>query len=120
MAIDLALLKVEGKFDNAFTLPVNQNYKIGEEVIAIGTPKSVQLGQSASKGIVSGDRKHKGSSYFQTHITVNRGNSGGPIILAKNGELTGVVEFKLGGMGTEGVSFSIPAFEVMKALNLTY
>lgn len=118
-AIDLALLKIDGTFDVAFNLPDKQNYNVGDEVITIGTPKSVQLGQSVAKGIVSGTRKNKGSNYMQTDISINSGNSGGPILL-KTGELTAVVEYKLIGQGTEGVSFSIPAYEIMKSLNLSY
>lgn len=119
-AADIALLKVDGKFDHAFALPETQNFKVGDEVLAIGTPKSIQLGQSAAKGIVSGTREYKGSKYLQTDISVNRGNSGGPIILAGNSSIAGVVEFKLIGRGTEGVSFSIPAYQISKLLNISY
>lgn len=118
-AIDLALIKVEGKFDIAFEVPDKQNYKIGDEILAIGTPKSVQLGQSVSKGIVSGARKNKGMNYLQTDIKINKGNSGGPIVLS-NGQLTSVVEYKLIGQGVEGLSFSIPAYDIFPNLNLSY
>ena len=118
-AIDLALIKIDGNFEVAYSLPEKQNYRVGDEVWTIGTPQSVQLGQSVSKGIVSGSRKYNGSNYVQTDISVNRGNSGGPILL-KNGELVAVVEFKLYGRGTEGISFSIPAYEIMQNLGLSY
>lgn len=118
-AIDLALLKIDGQFDMAFNLPSKQNFNVGDEALAIGTPRSIQLGQSASKGIVSGFRKNKGMNFLQTDISVNGGNSGGPIVL-KNGELIGVVQYKLVGLGSEGVSFSIPAFDIMQNLNLQY
>jgi S1-C subfamily serine protease len=118
-AIDLALIKIEGEFEVAYSLPEKQNFRIGDEVITIGTPKSLQLGQSVAKGIVSGTRKNKGMNYIQTDISINRGNSGGPIIL-KSGELTGVVEYKLFGQGTEGLSFSIPAYDIIQSLNLSY
>ncbi len=103
----------------AFNLPDKQNYNVGDEVITIGTPNSVELGQSVAKGIVSGTRKNKGSNYMQTDISINRGNSGGPIIL-QTGELAGVVEYKLVGQGMEGLSFSIPAYEIIQSLSLSY
>jgi S1-C subfamily serine protease len=118
-AIDLALLKIEGSYENAFILPEKQNYTVGDEVLAIGTPKSIQLGQSVSKGVVSGIRKEKEMNYLQTDISVNGGNSGGPV-QQKNGELIGVVQYKLVGFGTEGVSFSIPAYEILQSLKLAY
>lgn len=118
-AIDLALLKIEGNFDMAFNLPDKQNYNIGDEVVTIGTPKSVLLGQSVARGIVSGVRKNKGSNFMQTDISINPGNSGGPII-SKTGELTAIVEYKLIGFATEGLSFAIPAYDVMQSLNLGY
>lgn len=118
-SIDLALLKIAHKPEFAFVIPTKQNYNVGDEVIAIGTPKSVQLGQSISKGIVSGTRQNKGMNYLQNDIKVNRGNSGGPVVLP-NGELTSVVEYKIFGTGVEGLSFSIPAFDILKSLNLSY
>jgi len=116
---DLALLKIEGNFEFAFTIPAEKNFKTGQDAYAIGTPKSVQLGQSLSKGIVSGYRSHSGLNYIQTDISINKGNSGGAVI-SPAGDLLGVVEYKMFGIGTEGISFSIPAFEVLKALALNY
>ncbi len=116
---DLALLKIEGNFEYAFTMPAEKNFRTGQDAYAIGTPKSVQLGQSLSKGIVSGYRSHSGLNYIQTDISINRGNSGGAVI-SPAGDLLGVVEYKMFGIGTEGLSFSIPAFELMKALALSY
>ncbi len=116
---DLALLKVEGNFEYAFTMPAEKNFKTGQDAYAIGTPKSVQLGQSLTKGIISGYRSYSGLNYIQTDISINKGNSGGAVI-SPAGDLLGVVEYKMFGFGTEGLSFSIPAFEVMKALALSY
>lgn len=118
-AIDLAIIKIEVSNDFAFEIPSVQNYKIGDEILAIGTPKSVQLGQSVSKGIVSGTRKNKGMNYLQNDIKINKGNSGGPVV-SKNCQLAGVVEYKLIGQGVEGLSFSIPALDIWQSLNLSY
>jgi len=50
--LDLALLKIDGDFEYAFKIPESKNYKIGQSIFAIGTPKSLDLGQSVSKGVV--------------------------------------------------------------------
>ncbi|WP_274475504.1 S1C family serine protease [Mangrovimonas aestuarii] len=114
---DLALLKIEHNFNNTFTLTSEKNYSIGQEIYAIGTPKSIELGQSLSRGIISGIRTNEGENYIQTDASVNGGNSGGPLI-GKSGELIGVVNAKLQGFGVEGIGFVIPAWEIEKALFL--
>lgn len=116
---DLALLKIDGNFEFAFKIPDKNNFAIGQEVFAIGTPESVELSQSISKGVISGIRSDNNKSFIQTDISVNRGNSGGAVVSSK-GELIGVVEFKLFGLGIEGISFSIPAYSIMKSLSLSY
>ncbi len=118
-ATDLALLKIDGNFDFAYHIPEKQNYNVGDEVLTIGTPKSLQLGQSVAKGIVSGTRKYGGMTYVQTDISVNGGNSGGPVLM-KNGDLVSVVKYNIIGKGIQGLSFSIPAYEVMQNLGISY
>ncbi len=120
VAIDLALIKVEKSFDKVYKLPSAKNYSIGEDVYAIGTPSNIDLGQTLSKGIVSGLRTPKeGSRYIQTDASINPGNSGGALV-NKKGELVGVVNAKVFGFGVEGLAFAIPAADVQKFLFLTY
>lgn len=112
---DLALLKVEKAFPFSFHISPEKNYKIGDDIYAIGTPNSVELGQSLSKGIISGERNSEEDRYIQTDASVNTGNSGGAIINEK-GKLVGVVNLKMNGIGVEGLGFAIPAYEIGKAL----
>lgn len=116
---DLALLKVEGNFTKAFTLPSVKNYRVGEDIFAIGTPKSVELGQSLSKGIISGFRTYESNNWIQTDASVNGGNSGGPLV-NRAGEFIGVVNAKVFGVGVEGLGFSIPAETIFKDLSISY
>ena len=112
---DLALIKVDNAFEYSFNISDQKNYKIGEDIFAIGTPNSIQLGQTLSKGIISGERISEEEKFIQTDASVNSGNSGGPLI-NKNGELLGVVNSKLLGIGVEGIGFAIPASEIQNAL----
>ncbi|TRW26541.1 serine protease [Flavobacterium zepuense] len=116
---DLALVKVEGNFSKAFTLPSSKNYKVGDDIFAIGTPKSIELGQSLSKGIISGFRTYEKNNLIQTDASVNGGNSGGALV-NKNGEFIGVVNAKVFGVGVEGLGFSIPAETIFKDLSIAY
>lgn len=116
---DLALIKVDLANKYAFTLPTEKNYEIGQDIFAIGTPKSVELGQSLSKGIISGFRKHEQNQIIQTDASVNGGNSGGALV-NKDGAFIGVVNAKVFGVGVEGLGFSIPAETIFKDLNISY
>jgi serine protease Do len=117
---DLALVSIEKAPANLayFKLPKSDNFEVGDEVFAIGTPKSIELSQTLSKGIISALRKLPDNTrWIQTDVSVNAGNSGGALV-NKNGELLGVVNSKLMGFGVEGISFCIPAAEVSSILAL--
>lgn len=114
---DLALLKVDGDFGYAYALPGSKNFRYGEDMYAIGTPKSIELGQTLSKGIVSGLRKQDSYEFIQTDVSVNGGNSGGALV-NKDGSLVGIVNSKLVGLGVEGIAFCIPAKDINRLLGL--
>jgi S1-C subfamily serine protease len=113
--LDLALIKVEKEFSYHFYLPVNQQYSVGQDIFAIGTPRTIELGQSLTKGIISGDREKGDVKYIQTDASINGGNSGGPLT-DKEGKILGVVNAKLSGIGVEGLGFAIPAERVASGL----
>jgi serine protease Do len=116
---DLALIKVDKTGLNPLPLCTEKEPEIGIDVWAIGTPKSIELGQSVSKGILSGLRKANDVSYVQTDVSLNGGNSGGPII-NKQGTVLGIVTSKLIGVGTEGIGFAISTEEVFRRLKVEY
>jgi S1-C subfamily serine protease len=68
---------------------------------------------------VSGVRKNDGNYWIQTDVSVNPGNSGGPLI-SQNGELLGVVNSKIVGFGVEGIAFCIPAEKVSEFLKIEF
>lgn len=111
---DLALLKIDGKGFPYLALSSSEN-ETGDELIVIGTPKDISLGQTVSRGIISGKREFQGSVYIQTDASINPGNSGGPILNTK-GEVIAVATYKK--VDAEGISFGIPIEDVVKALNL--
>ncbi len=114
---DVALLKVEAVFEKAFNLSSEKTFKRLMEVYAVGTPKSIELGQSVSLGILSNERKANNNNLLQLNMSVNSGNSGGPLF-DKQGNLHGIVTSKLVGFSTEGVSFAIPSYVVANYLNI--
>ncbi|MBZ9637222.1 S1C family serine protease [Clostridium sp. FP1] len=105
--IDLALLKINKTDLKPIKLAIESEIKVGDDVVAVGTPLSFGYRNSASKGIVSGlDRPVESMyTYLQTDAAINPGNSGGPLI-NMNCELVGINT--LGYMFYQGMSFSIP------------
>ncbi|MEL6733518.1 MAG: trypsin-like peptidase domain-containing protein, partial [Bacteroidota bacterium] len=80
-------------------------------------PKSIELGQTLSRGIISGERKVGENKLLQIDASINSGNSGGPIISA-DGKLVGIVNSKLIGLGIEGIAFGTPAYKLMEFLKI--
>jgi len=72
--------------------------KIAETVYAVGNPKN--LGLSVSKGTLS----RKTALEYQCDLTVNPGNSGGPII-NESGEVVGVISYVL--KEVSGLAFAV-------------
>ncbi|MBK8228334.1 MAG: trypsin-like peptidase domain-containing protein [Flavobacteriales bacterium] len=117
MANDLVLLDITGSGFRALPLGQDEDNSMGDEVITIGTPADVQLGQSVSKGILSGKRKIDEKVYLQTDVAVSPGNSGGPLLNDK-GEVIGIIQVKLVGEGLEGLGFAAPIERVKELLRI--
>ncbi|MBD9414257.1 DegQ family serine endoprotease [Pseudomonas sp. PDM16] len=107
---DVALLKVEGKGLPTVKLGKSQALKVGEWVLAIGSPFGFD--HSVTAGIVSAKgRSLPNESYvpfIQTDVAINPGNSGGPLFNL-DGEVVGINSqiFTRSG-GFMGLSFAIP------------
>jgi serine protease Do len=104
---DVALIKISGKGFKPAALAAKDDATIGSDVVAVGTPGRIDLGQSISKGIISGKREVEGAVYLQTDVSISPGNSGGPLFNSQN-EVIGIINSKLVGKGIEGVGFAIP------------
>lgn len=107
---DVAVLKVKG--NNFPALPIgNSNLlKVGEPVLAIGSPFGFDY--SASAGIVSAKSRsfsrETSVPFIQTDVALNPGNSGGPLF-NQRGEVIGINSRIFSGTGGYmGLSFSIP------------
>lgn len=116
---DLALIKVDKNFEKAFKVTNVKSFKNLQDVFTIGAPKSVELGQSVSTGVISNERKSNNNNLLQLNMGVNSGNSGGPLFDAA-GNLHGVIVSKAIGKNTEGISFAIPGYLIQEYLNLSF
>lgn len=116
---DIALIKVDNEFSKAFYCSNEKTFRKMDDIYTIGAPKSISLGQSISSGLISNERKINNNYLLQLGMSVNSGNSGGPIFDSK-GTLHGVVVSKLIGRNTEGVSFAVPSYLLQEYLNIHY
>ncbi|HBL83639.1 MAG: hypothetical protein A2Y17_09135 [Clostridiales bacterium GWF2_38_85] len=122
---DIAVLKIEGENFVPVELGSSDDLVIGDMVIAIGTPYSLDLAGTHTFGFISAtDRKIKvtsGSSVIktmtmlQTDATLNSGNSGGPLVNMK-GQVIGINTMKLVS-DYEGIGFAIPMSDAVDIIN---
>ena len=107
---DVALLKVEGKDLPVVRLGKADDLKVGEWVLAIGSPFGFD--HSVTAGIVSAKGRNLPSDsyvpFIQTDVAINPGNSVGPLFNLQ-GEVVGINSqiFTRSG-GFMGLSFAIP------------
>jgi serine protease Do len=107
---DVALLKIEAENLPVAKIGESENLKVGEWVLAIGSPFGFD--RSATAGIVSAKGRalprENYVPFIQTDVAINPGNSGGPLFNL-DGEVVGVnsqIYSRTGGY--MGLSFSIP------------
>jgi S1-C subfamily serine protease len=108
--VDLALLlvRLEGKWtEKQFPIRPLENIKEGEACIAIGN--ALGEGLSITSGIISRFDKIKEETLIRTSTPVSPGNSGGPLILCRGGELGGIVTLQSRITNVQNVNFATPA-----------
>ena len=116
---DIALIKINASsLKPAKLAKSSSNAKVGEKVIAIGTPISFALRSSASTGVISGLNRAIDASYrlIQSDTAINPGNSGGPLINMK-GEVLGMNSLKYSAVGVENMGFAIPSETIQYIMN---
>ena len=110
---DLALLKVEGKNLPQVNAGNSDDLKVGDWVVAIGSPFSFDF--SVTAGIVSAKGRSIQNNnignyvpFLQTDVAINPGNSGGPLF-DLDGKVVGInsqIYSRSGGY--QGLAFAIP------------
>ncbi|MDM4765179.1 DegQ family serine endoprotease [Pelomonas sp. SE-A7] len=107
---DVAVLKIEARNLPVVQLGATKDLRVGEWVLAIGSPFGFE--NSVSAGVVSAKGRALPQESFvpfiQTDVAINPGNSGGPLFNAR-GEVVGINSqiYSQSG-GYQGLSFAIP------------
>jgi len=111
-ATDIALLKLDLKGLQVIPWGDSSQLKVGEWVLAIGSP--FQLNQTVTAGIVSATGRNdlgftQYEDFIQTDAAINPGNSGGALVNTR-GELVGIntgIYSESGGY--QGIGFAVPS-----------
>jgi serine protease Do len=111
---DVAVLKIEANGLPTVKLGDVNRLKVGEWVVAIGSPFGFD--STVTAGIVSAKARDTGDflPLIQTDVAINPGNSGGPLLNLR-GEVVGInsqIYSRSGGF--MGISFAIPIDEAMR------
>ncbi|MBK8139757.1 MAG: trypsin-like peptidase domain-containing protein [Chitinophagaceae bacterium] len=122
---DIAVLKIDGTGFPFLLYGNSDNVKLGQWVLAIGYPLTLET--TVTAGIVSAKGRSIGingrqsqtpiESFIQTDAAVNQGNSGGALITT-DGQLIGINSAIYAPTGTyAGYSFAIPVNLAKKIVN---
>lgn len=98
-------------------LPVRlEDLQVGTDVYAIGAPKDMAFSGSVSKGVVSSYRTDKRGRWLQSDTTVNKGNSGGPLVDA-SGTVVGICSW--GFVQEKGINFFVPIADALRIMGIS-
>ena len=112
-ARDVAVIKAHGENFHTLALGNSDQVQVGEEVVAIGNPLSLE--STVSNGIVSGIRtdEERGGKFLQVTTPISPGSSGGPLFNMM-GEVVGITTMYL--EGGENLNFAIPINDAKRLL----
>ncbi len=114
---DLAVLKVEASGLIPCEFGKSGELRIGELAVVIGNPLGLDLYGTMTTGIISGLNRtitigENKMTLIQTQASINKGNSGGPLINAY-GQIIGITSAKVNSAYGEGLGFAIPIDEAL-------
>ncbi|MDR0899229.1 MAG: trypsin-like peptidase domain-containing protein [Lactobacillaceae bacterium] len=129
---DLAVLKIsDADVKGVAQFGDSKQVKVGQTVLAIGSPLGTEYASSLTQGIISAtdrlvtNQDEAGNNYgeavaLQTDTAINPGNSGGPLVNMA-GQVIGINSQKLSqtqeGTSVEGMGFAIPSDTVVEIAN---
>lgn len=123
-ATDVALIKIDEKNLPYLEMADSDNLRLGEWVLAIGSPLGEELRSTITAGIVSAKGRSmpnysgefKIESFIQTDAAVNPGNSGGALV-NKEGKMVGINTAIVSTTGAyAGYAFAVPSNIVAKVV----
>ncbi len=117
--VDLALLEIDATglkegVDYTILFVGLEPYKVGDDVVAVGSPFGLDLEGTYTFGRISAIRQMGDIKMIQHHADINPGNSGGPLFLKTKSDLYLWIGVNTLG-GGNGLGFAIDASEALKS-----
>ncbi len=111
ISCDLAVVKIDATGLTPIEMGNSDELKVGQYVVTIGSPGSLEFMGSVTYGIISGLNRTVSTNsvlkLIQTDAAINPGNSGGALLNAE-GKLIGINSSKIASVEFEGMGFAIP------------
>ena len=119
---DLAVISIDASSLPSVNLGNSDEIRVGQWVLAVGSPLGEQFAHTVTAGIVSAKGRTgvgltQYEDFIQTDAAINPGNSGGALVNLK-GELVGIntaIASRSG--GNIGIGFAVPANLAKKVMN---
>ncbi|WP_226675698.1 S1C family serine protease [Rossellomorea aquimaris] len=114
---DVAIVRVVGLADSSYLKVSEKDIDLGEEVLALGSPLGLQ--NTVTTGIISGVERdfdldpYHYEDVYQISAPIAPGNSGGPLVDMKTGEVLGI---NSAGVDQGAIGFSIPMKNVLSLI----
>lgn len=114
--LDVALVAIDHRDHEIVQIGRSEDVRVGDDVAAIGFPAGngvpIVPGGSATATFgkissIAADREVDGNPCFHLDLTINHGNSGGPLISQKTGVVIGVNTFGFAHTGIDRFNFAI-------------
>jgi len=113
---DVALIKTDPRGRQPLALR-REAPQPGDTVFAIGAPIDPKLQNTVTRGVVSANRILDGFSFIQSDVTVDPGNSGGPL-LDEQGRVLGFTDKGLrSAEAPTGLNFFVPIDDALRFLS---
>lgn len=117
--LDLAILEFSTNIDLPALLFANDDFEVGDFVLAIGNPTDYDYFGTVTFGIISHPHRqieNHLSTFIQHDAAINPGNSGGPLI-DLNGNIIGINTLKLASYDIDNMGFAIDLDTIINFLN---
>ncbi len=118
--VDIALIRVNELAERSpFSLEATNASKLGDEVIALGSPRGLE--NTATLGNISGVERtfviepHLYDGIYQISAPLAPGSSGGPLLNKKTEKVVAINSAKMN--GEDSIGFSIPLYKVIDTIN---
>jgi S1-C subfamily serine protease len=116
--IDFAIIEIDEDIPALKEAPLGckQDPGTGHAVGAYGHPWGLNF--TGTQGVISGSTERWGPTHLQTDAPINGGNSGGPLISLKTGDVIGINTSSIASEDDQNTNFAVPIAQTCRIFDL--